>query len=106
MRFGTENQQAATELPCLQASFEDLRSLTSGSRPPILRPYSDKAKELLSPVIRAHSSQQRVRQTVSCGYDCAGNGLAERWVGIIKVRATALLADVRLPPQYRSYACR
>ena len=32
--------------------------------------------------------------------------MAERWIGIIKVRATALLADVRLPPEYWSYACR
>ena len=31
--------------------------------------------------------------------------MAERWVGV-KVRATALLADVRLPPEYWSYACR
>ena len=30
---GIENRQAATVLPCLQASFEDLRSLTGGSRP-------------------------------------------------------------------------
>ena len=26
-------------------------------------------------------------------------------MGIIKVRATALLAHIRLPPQYWSYAC-
>ena len=32
--------------------------------------------------------------------------MAERWIGIIKVRATALLADVRLRPEYWSYACR
>ena len=43
---------------------------------------------------------------MNSGNDPAGNGLAERWVGIIKVRATALLADVRLPPEYCSYACR
>ena len=51
-------------------------------------------------------SQQGARQTVNSGYDPQGNGLAERWIGIIKVRATALLADVRLPPEYWSYACR
>ena len=33
-------------------------------------------------------------------------GPAERWIGIVKVRATALLTDVRLPPDYWSYACR
>ena len=47
-----------------------------------------------------------MRQRTNSSYDPAGNGMAERWVGIIKVRATALLADVRLPPEYWSYACR
>ena len=86
--------------------FEDLRALTGGSRPPILRLHSDKASEFLTPTIRAYLSQQGVRQTVNSGYDPQGNGLAERWIGTVKVRATALLADVRLPPDYWSYACR
>ena len=40
---------------------------------------------------------------MNSGYNPAGNGLAERWVGIVKVRATTLLADVRLLPEYWSY---
>ena len=44
--FGIENRQAITVLPCIQAAFEDLRSLTGGSRPPILRLRSD-TKEFL-----------------------------------------------------------
>ena len=104
--FGVESRQASVVLPCLQPRFEDLCALTGGSRPPILRLHSDKASEFLSPTIRAYLSQQGVRQTVNSGYDPQGNGLAERWIGIVKVRATALLADVRLPPDYWSYACR
>ena len=77
-----------------------------GSRPPILRLHSDKASEFLTPTIRAYLSQQGVRQTVNSGYHPQGNGLAERWIGIVKVRAAALLADVRLPPDYWSYAWR
>ena len=68
--------------------------------------HSDKAREFLSPVIRAYLSQQGARQTLNSGYGPQGNGLAELWIGKIKVRATALLADVRLPPDYSSYACR
>ena len=49
--YGIEIRQATVVLPCLQASFEDLRALTGGSRPPILRLDSDKAREFLSPVI-------------------------------------------------------
>ena len=30
--YGIENRQATTVLPCAQASFEDLRALTGGSR--------------------------------------------------------------------------
>ena len=104
--FGVESRQTSVVLPCLQSCFEDLRALTGGSRPPILRLHSDKASEFLSPAIRTYLSQQGVRQTVNSGYDPQANGLAERWIGIVKVRATALLADVRLPPDYWSYACR
>ena len=39
--FGVES----LVLPCLQSCFEDLRALTGGSRPPILRLHSDKASE-------------------------------------------------------------
>ena len=104
--FGVESRQASVVLPCLQSCFEDLRALTDGSGPPILRLHSDKASEFWTPALRAYLSQQGVRQTVNSGYDPQGNGLAERWIGIVKVRATALLADVRLPPDYWSYACR
>ena len=104
--FGVESRQTSVVLPCLQSCFEDLRALTGGSRPPILRSHSDRASEFLSPAIREYLSQQGVRQTVNSGYDPQANGLAERWIGIVKVRATALLADVRLPPDYWSYACR
>ena len=104
--FGVESRQTSVVLPCLQSCFEDLHALTGGSRPPILRLHSDKASEFLSPAIRTYLSQQGVRQAVNSGYDPQANGLAERWIGIVKVRATALLADVRLPPDYWSYACR
>ena len=88
--FGVESRQVSVVLPCLQSCFEDLRALTGGSRPPILRLHSDKASEFLSPAIRAYLSQQGVRQTVNSGYDPQGN-VAERCIGIVKVRATALL---------------
>ena len=39
--FGVESRQASVVLPCLQSCFEDLRALTGGSRPPILRLHSE-----------------------------------------------------------------
>ena len=50
----------------------------------------DLSIRLVAPVIRTYLSQQGARQTVNSGHDPAGNGLAERWVGITKVRATVL----------------
>ena len=38
--FGVESRQTSVVLPCLQSCFEDLRALTGGSRPPILRLHS------------------------------------------------------------------
>ena len=80
--FGVESRQSSVVLPCLQSCFEDLRALTGGSRPPILRLHSDKASEFSTPSIRANLSQQGARQTVNSGYDPQGNGLAERWIGM------------------------
>ena len=50
--YGIESRQSTVVLvlSCIQVSFEDLRSLTGGSRPPVLRLESDKAREFLSPV--------------------------------------------------------
>ena len=56
--FGVESRQTSVVLPCLQSCFEDLRALTGGSRPPILRLHSDKASEFLSSAIRTYLSQQ------------------------------------------------
>ena len=38
--FDVESRQTSVALPCLQSCFEDLRALTGGSRPPILRLHS------------------------------------------------------------------
>ena len=58
--------------------------MTGGSRPPILRLHSDKASEFLTLTIKAYLSHQGVRQTVNSGHDPQGNGLAERWIGIVR----------------------
>ena len=45
--LGVGKRQSEIVLPCLQAAFDDARSLTGGSRPPFLRLRSDKAGEFL-----------------------------------------------------------
>ena len=89
-----------------RVALDDLTSLTGRCRAPVLRLHSDKAKEFLAINVRKLLRAHGIRQTTNSGYDPAANGIAERWVGIIKVRATALLAEHRLPPDYWTYACK
>ena len=74
----------------------------------MLRLHSDKAKAQGVPCAECPQFAESawIRQTTNSGYDPAANGIAERWVGIVKVRATALLAEQRLPPDYWAYACK
>ena len=66
------------------------------------RLHSDKATEFLATSVRKLLRSHGIRQTTNSGYDPAANGIAERWVGIIKVRAT----EHRLPPDYWTYASK
>ena len=68
--------------------------------------HSDKTKEFLAKSVRSLLKAHGIRQTTISGYDPAANGIAVRWVGIVKVRATALLAEHRLPPDYWACACK
>ena len=104
--LGVENRDDPHVVAGLQVALDDLTSLTGGCRAPVLRMHSDKAKEFLAKSVRGLLKAHGIRQTTTSGYDPAANGIAERWVGIVKVRATALLAEHRLPPDYWAYACR
>ena len=104
--MGVENRDDPHVVAGLQVALDDLSSLTGGCRAPVLRLHSDKAKEFLAASVRKLLRSHGIRQTTNSGYDPAANGIAERWVGIIKVRATALLAEHRLPPDYWTYACK
>ena len=102
--MGVENRGALHVVAGLQVALDDLTSLIGGCQAPVLRLRSDKAKQFLGKgaLLRAHG----IRQTTNAGYDPAANGIAERWVGIVQVSATALLAEHRLPPDYWFYAFR
>ena len=104
--LGVENRDDPHVVAGLQVALDDLTSLTGGCRAPVLRLHSDKAKEFLAKSVRSLLKAHGIRQTTNSGYDPAANGIAERWVGIVKVRATALLAEHRLPPDYWAYACK
>ena len=84
--MGVENRDDPHVVAGLQVALDDLTSLTGGFTAPVLRLHSDKAKEFLAVGVRKLLRAHGIRQTTNSGYDPAANGIAERWVGIIKVR--------------------
>eukprot|EP00971_Amphidinium_carterae_P090273 1787355-Amphidinium_carterae.1 len=86
--------------------MEELRYLTGGSRPPVLRAHSDRAAAFLGKDVKNFLKEHDVRQTTNSGHDPKANGLAERWVGLIKARATATLIHSKMGPDFWPYACK
>ena len=48
--------------------------------------------------------QHNIKQTFTSGYDPAANGVAERWIDLVKIKATVLLAANHLSTAYWNYA--
>ena len=89
---------------CLQDVVVELTQLTGGSKPPVMRVHSDQAGEFLSPVVMEWLKQHNIKQTFTSGYDPAANGVAERWIDLVKIKATVLLAANHLSTAYWNYA--
>ena len=80
-------------LSCLQSVVADLNTLTGGSKPPVTRVHSDQAKEFLFRPVMEWLKEKGISQTFTSTYDSQANGVAERWINLIKTKATALLAS-------------
>ena len=91
-------------LSCLQSVIVDLNTLTGGSKPPVTRVHSDQAKEFLSRPVMEWLKEKGIRQTFTSTYDSQANGVAERWINLIKTKSTALLASRYLPTPFWCYA--
>ena len=94
--MGVENRDDPHVVAGLQVTLDDLSSLTGGCRAPVLRLQSDKAKEVLATSVRKLLRTHGIRQTTNSGYGPAANGIAERWVGIIKSER---------PPDWQNIGC-
>eukprot|EP00971_Amphidinium_carterae_P341064 6479682-Amphidinium_carterae.2 len=104
--FPVESPDGPTTVSCLQVVMEELRTITGGSRPPVLRAHSDRAAAFLGKDVRTFLQAHDIRQTTNSGHDPKANGLAERWVGLIKARATVTLIHAKLGPDFWPYACK
>eukprot|EP00971_Amphidinium_carterae_P208940 4145054-Amphidinium_carterae.7 len=89
--FPVESPDGPTTVSCLQVVMEELRTITGGSRPPVLRAHSDRATAFLGKDVKNFLQAHDIRQTTNSGHDPKANGLAKRWVGLIKARTTATL---------------
>ena len=93
--FALDRRTKENVLSCLQSVVADLNTLTGGSKPPVARVYSDQAKEFLSHMVMEWLKEQGIRQTFTSAYDSQANGVAERWINLIKTKATVLLEGSR-----------
>ena len=71
----------------------------------IVRFHSDAGGEFTSAAVQALLRSWHILQTTTAGNDPKANGLAERYVGIIKGRATAYLTHTELPLELWYWAC-
>eukprot|EP00971_Amphidinium_carterae_P152249 3017569-Amphidinium_carterae.1 len=98
--FPVESPDGPTTVSCLQVVMEELRTITGGSRPPVLRAHSDRAAAFLGKDVKQFLQAHDIRQTTNSGHDPKANGLAERWVGLVKARATATLIHAKMGPDF------
>ena len=102
--FAVTNRTKEIVLACIQSVMADLRTLTGGSKPPVARVHSDQAKEFLSHKVMEWLKEQGIKQTFTSAYDSQANGVAERWINLVKTKATVLLASRYLHTAFWCYA--
>ena len=71
---------------------------------PETAPESDSDEEFLSPVVKGWHNRHYINQSFTSGYDTAAKGVAECWIGLVKIKATVLLAANHLSTAYWNYA--
>ena len=84
-------KEAGGIVAALQSTLAELNSLF-GTMPPISRFHSDEGGEFMNKEVAAFLLSKGIHKTSTDGHDPKGNGLAERFVGIIKQRACAYLS--------------
>ena len=102
--FALVHRTKENVLACLQSLIADLNTLTGGSKPLVARVHSDQAKEFLSRPAMEWLKEKGIRQTFTSTYASQANGVAERWLNLVKTKATALLASRHLPTAFWCYA--
>ena len=89
---------------CLNDVVAELSTYTGGSKPPVLRIHSDQAREFLSQPVMEWLMRHNIKQTFTSTGEPSANGVAERWIDLVKDKATVLPASRYLPTTLWCYA--
>ena len=73
---------------CLNDVVAELNTYTGGSKPPALKIHSDQAREFLSQPVMEWLMRHNIKQTFTSTGDPSANGVAKRWIDLVKVKAT------------------
>ena len=88
---GMSSKKAEETAKKLEEILIEVRAIT-GDNKSVVRFHSDAGKEFLNKEVKKVLDERGIFQSSTGGYDPKSNGLAERFVGIIKHLATNLLS--------------
>ena len=71
-----------------------------------MRLHTDAGKEFVNNAIKEMTRDMKVYATSTSGYDPRANGRAERYVGVIKQKATSYLVHAKLPLTFWYWAVK
>ena len=72
----------------------------------VVRLHTDAGKEFVNNAIKEMLRDMKVYATSTSGYDPRANGRAERYVGVIKQKATSYLVHAKLPLTFWYWAVK
>ena len=73
---------------------------------PVQRIHSDRGREFINVGVRSWALARDIIQTATPAERPAGNGLCERFIGLLKAQSRALLHQAKLPLEYWPFAMR
>jgi hypothetical protein len=100
---GLVGKEARGIVDALKSVMAELKSMF-GVMPPIVRFHSDGGGEFMNRELTAFLLEKSIHKTSTDGHDPQGNGLAERFVGIIKQRTCGYLSHAGFGLRYWFWA--
>ena len=100
---GLRTKTGAETAEALESIIKELRCLDPFAE--MVRFHTDSGKEFLNKWVSDVLDKYKILGTHTGGHDPKANGLAERFVGYIKGRATSYLAHAKMSLKFWYWAC-